>query len=263
MELKDKIDIVKDELKKLEKVVVAFSGGKDSFFLLKLAYEALGEKNVKAIYVITGLTTKNDEKRINYFRKLLNFSIKKIFVDVFEDKRIVKNHKQRCYYCKKKIFTIIKNEALKMNITHILDGTTESDLDEYRPGMKAIEELKILSPLKDAGINEMDVAEYLKSLHIEDYYLTSSTCLATRFPYDFELDEKMLKTFDDMEYYLVKIGIFPVKVRYITDGIRIETSDDKFLKIFEKKEEIINFCKKMGIKFVTLDIDGIKTGIWD
>ena len=93
--------------------------------------------------------------------------------------------------------------------------------------------------------------------------MTSSTCLATRFPYNFTLDEKMLRTFEKIEVYFVEQGIYPVKIRFIEDGIRIETSDNNFARIFEIKEKILEFCKKQDIKFVTLDIEGIKTGIWD
>ncbi len=262
--LKKKIERVRERLKSLGKVAVAFSGGKDSFFLLKLAVETLGKENVFAFFVKTCFSTQNDEKRVDYFSNLLDFNLERKNIYIIDERKIMENTKDRCYFCKKKIFGTLKSEAYCSGIDTILDGSTFSDLDEYRPGLKAIEELNIISPLQEAKITSAEIASFLKErLHVEDYYLTSSTCLATRFPYNFTLDEKMLRTFDEIETYFVSQGIYPVKIRFIEDGIRIETSDNNFARIFEIKEKILEFCKKQDIKFVTLDIEGIKTGIWD
>jgi uncharacterized protein len=176
----------------------------------------------------------------------------------------MENTKERCYFCKKKIFNTLKSEASFLGIDTVLDGSTHSDLGEHRPGLKAIKELHIISPLQEAKITSVEIVSFLKEkLHVEDYYLTSSTCLATRFPYNFTLDKKILRTFDEIETYFVQQGIYPVKIRFIEDGIRIETSETNFARIFEIKEKILKFCKKQGIKFITLDIEEIKTGVWD
>lgn len=263
-ELNKKTQHLKEQLKSLGKVLVAFSGGKDSFFLLKIAIETLGKENVSVFFVKTGFSSLNDEKRIDYFSKKLDFPMKRIYIDISEEQRIMANSKDRCYFCKKKLFKVLKAEASSLSIVSVLDGTTYSDKDEYRPGLKAIEELGIISPLQEAKIISTEIVSYLReTLNIEEYYLTSSTCLATRFPYNFALSERILKTFDEIEVYFVEQGIYPVKIRFIEDGIRIEASENNFHKIFEIKEDILEFCKKKGIKFVTLDIEGIKTGVWD
>jgi uncharacterized protein len=221
-------------------------------------------ENVKAISVKTILTTENDEKRVSYFRDKLEFDLKTIFIDISLEEKILSNPVERCYFCKKKIFETLIQESHKFNIQNVLDGTTHSDLEEYRPGLKAIEELHILSPLKDAQITSGEIVDFLKNTgQIEDYYLTSSTCLATRFPYNFKLENDILRRFDKLESFLVKEGIFPVKIRFIPDGIRIEMAENLFLKIIKIKSGIINICKKNGIKFITLDLEGIKTGVWD
>ncbi|UCH94394.1 MAG: hypothetical protein JSV88_29560 [Candidatus Aminicenantes bacterium] len=263
-ELEKKTGDVKRQLRLLKRVLVAFSGGKDSFFLLKTAVETLGKENVFACYVSTGFSSKNDQKRVDYFTRQLDFHLEKIEIDLFQEKAIMSNPRDRCYFCKKKIFTTLKERALELGVETVLDGTTYSDLNEYRPGLKALEELNILSPLRDARITSPGIAVYLKeNIGIDDYFLTSSTCLATRFPYYLDLDETLLKTFDDLERYVVDLGIYPVKIRFIPEGIRIETPLRHFREIFANRDKIIDFCKKKGLKFVTLDLEGIKSGVWD
>jgi uncharacterized protein len=263
-EINKKIEQVKERLKPLGKAAVAFSGGKDSFFLLKLAVDTLGKENVTAFFVKTGFSTQNDEKRVRYFSSLLDFEPERLHIDISDEPKVMQNPKDRCYFCKRKIFSALIDRASRFNIRTLLDGSTWSDLDEYRPGSKALEELDVVSPLQEAKITSAEIVSYLKEvLGVEDYYLTSSTCLATRFPYDFALDEKTLKIFDDIETYFVEQGIYPVKIRYIEDGIRIETPEKNISGIFQIKGEILQFCKSRGIKFVTLDIEGIKSGVWD
>jgi uncharacterized protein len=262
--LNEKIIRVSERLAALKRVVVAFSGGKDSFFLLNLALQALGKDNVIALSVSTLFSARNDERRIDYFKRGHDFNLKKITVDISKDNKIMSNSRERCYYCKLKIFDTIKKEALRLKIESVLDGTTYSDLDEYRPGLKALKELGILSPLEQFKItSEEIVASLQRHQNIEDYYVTSSTCLATRFPYFLTLNEKLVRTFDNLENYFVELGIYPIKVRYIPEGIRIETSEKNFPRLLESREKVLQLCKGEGLKFITLDIEGIKTGVWD
>jgi uncharacterized protein len=259
-----KIEGVKEKLRALKRVLVAFSGGKDSFLLLKTAVETLGKENVTACHVKTGFSSKNDQKRINYFSQQLDFQLQVIEIDLSREKFIMSNPRERCYFCKKKIFSALKKKAQESGIETVLDGTTYSDLSEYRPGLKALEELNILSLLQDAGLTSAEIAAYLKkNAGTEDYFLTSSTCLATRFPYDVQLNDRLLNIFDELEEYFVNMGIYPVKIRYIPEGIRIETPSRHFREVLENRDEIIDFCKKTGLKFVTLDLEGIKSGVWD
>ncbi|MCP4214277.1 MAG: hypothetical protein GY765_06455 [bacterium] len=261
--IEKKIEQVKSKLKPLKKVAIGFSGGKDSFFLLKLAVETLGKENVAAFFVKTGFSTGNDEKRVTYFSRLLDFNLHRVTIDVSGDALVMSNCRERCYHCKTKIFSTLKSEAEKLAIETLLDGSTHSDLDEYRPGMKALRELGVVSLMEAAEISSSEIIAYLRENGVEDYYLTSSTCLATRFPYDFQLHKDTLKVFDELETYFVEQGIYPIKVRYIPDGIRIETPDAMVPKLMELKPGLIAFCKERKIKFVTLDLEGLRSGVWD
>ncbi len=246
--------------------MVAFSGGKDSAFLLLLAQETLGKENVKAVNVASCFTSSNDRVRLDFFISKLNVEVEELNVDLTHDHEVMSNQKYRCYHCKKKIFSLLKKTALAKGIDAIVDGTTYSDLDQFRPGMKALEELGIISPLLEAGITSAEIVKYLSdTMSLDPFYVTSSACLATRFPYDFPLDAniQLIELFDRIESYLLGVGIFPVKVRYIQDGIRIETPQEMFPRILNSRDIVIKMCHEKGLKFITLDIEGIKTGVWD
>jgi pyridinium-3,5-biscarboxylic acid mononucleotide sulfurtransferase len=259
-----KVAELKAGLQQFEKVLVAFSGGKDSFFLLKLALETLGKEKVAACHVKSGFSSRNDQKRVDYFSRQLDFHLGQVEIDLSREKRILGNPRERCYFCKKKIFTALQKKAQTLGIRTILDGTTFSDLNQFRPGLKALEELGILSPLRDAGFTSAEIIAYLQeSLGIEDYYLTSSACLATRFPYDMNLEEDRLRLFDQLENFLVESGVFPVKVRYIPEGIRIETPEQRFPQVLALRHQLMDLCKPKGLKLITLDLEGIKSGFWD
>lgn len=263
MQENKKFDLLVQEIKKFKKIAVAFSGGKDSFFLLKKAIDTLGKSQVTAFCVIGNFSSQLDKRRIQYFKKFLDFRLKTIRIELKTEKRIWSNPKNRCYFCKGLIFGHIKKTAKKLGIDTILDGSTYSDLSEFRPGLKAIEELHVISPLKDAGVTSEEIEKYLKSLGINSFYLTSSTCLATRFPYQHRLNEAEIRQFDDIETFLTDHGIFPVRIRYIPGGIRIETIEKHFKTVLYRRTQIVDFCNAREVKFVSLDIGGIKYGSWD
>lgn len=263
MNLKRKLEQLVSILKELHTAAIAFSGGKDSFFLLQTAVNTLGKEKVVALFVRTLFTSKNDLRRVRYFQQRLDFTLKEIHIDLDDRSSILTNPKDRCYHCKREIFSTLYRQANQLGIPHLLDGTTFTDLDEYRPGLKALEELQVHSPLLDVQITSMEISQYLRDAGIDPYYVTSSTCLATRFPYGLPLNSDRLSTFDELEYYLVDLGIYPIKVRYIPEGVRLETSAYNFGRILEIRETLVEFCQTLGLKFITLDLEGIKTGVWD
>jgi len=254
---------LKKNIETFNNIIIAFSGGKDSLFLSLIALEVLGKNNVSIVFVDSDFISENDKKRVDYFEKKFNLDIKRISIDVLSNANIKDNLKNRCYICKKKIFNSIINSFDNKKNTTILDGTTFSDIDQFRPGLVALKELNIVSPLKDAKIISDEIIELLKQKDIDSYYLTSSTCLATRFPYNHNLSVAEINNVDKIESFLVEHGVFPVRVRYIIDGIRIEAEENLIPKILDIKGELIKNAKKEGFKFITLDLEGIKSGVWD
>lgn len=261
--VRDKKALLRERLKRQGNLLLAFSGGKDSFFLLQSAREALGAANVFAYFVHTPFTGEAARERVAYFQKKFKLNLREIHVDMFKDLRMRQNPRNRCFLCKRQMFTVLKKEARRFGIAMVADGTTVSDLSENRPGRLALEKLGIASPLKDAGFSGPEIAAELKKQGIKDYFLTSSTCLATRFPYDLTLNAGQIGAIGRMEHDLIKLGIYPLRVRAMTDGVRIETTEANFQKIIALKNDLLALGKAHHFKFVTLDLGGIKSGSWD
>jgi uncharacterized protein len=254
---------LRDRLKAYGRLLVAFSGGKDSFFLLQTARETLGAANVFPFFVSTPFTLEAARERVAYFKEKFSLPLQEISLDLLKDARLRRNPRQRCFYCKEKIFGALKKEARQLGIETVVDGTTVSDLAEHRPGRLALEKLAIQSPLRDAGFTTAEIIGQLKKLGVAGYFLTASTCLATRFPYDFALRPPLIRAVGRIEHHLIRQGIYPVRVRHMTDGIRIETSPAHFNKLIAARNELIAVCRSAGFKFITMDLAGIKSGSWD
>jgi uncharacterized protein len=258
-----KLALLRRLLNEHQRLVVAFSGGKDSFFLWLTASQALGSANVLPFFVSTPFTLGGTRERLEYFRDNFSVPLREIHVDLFQDARMRRNPRQRCFFCKKAIFSALKREGHKLGIRAIADGSTASDLEEHRPGRAALEKLSILSPLRDAGFTAAEISRLLKKRGVAEYFLTSSTCLATRFPYDFPLDPRLIGSIGRIEQHLVGSGIFPVRVRYMDGGVRIETPQANFRKLIAVREPLIARCREAGLHLIAMDLAGMKSGSWD
>lgn len=255
--------LLHESLKRHGRILLGFSGGKDSFFLLHQATLALGEANVSAYFVNTPFIGEAARARVAYFRGKFPFPLRQIDIDLLRDGRMRRNPKQRCYLCKQKLFGALKKEARRQGIGTVADGGTASDLLEHRPGRRALEKLGVVSPLKDAGFSAAEIVGELKKLGVEDYFLTSSTCLATRFPYEHALEEGRIAAIGQVENYLVGKGIYPLRVRYMADGVRIEAGEGHMARLLDLKQDLLEFCRSRSFKFVTLDLGGLQSGSWD
>jgi uncharacterized protein len=261
--IREKKALLHERLKRQGRILLAFSGGKDSFFLLRQATLALGEANVSAYFVNTPFIGEAARDRVAYFRKKFPFPLREIDIDMLRDARMRQNPRQRCFLCKQRMFSVLKKEAKRQGIEMVADGTTVSDLQEHRPGRRALEKLGIVSPLKEAGFSAEEIIVELKKFEVEDYFLTSSTCLATRFPYEHTLDSGQIAAIGQVEHYLIGRGVYPLRVRYMADGVRIETSESNLKKVLALKKDLLEFCRARNFKFITLDLGGIKSGSWD
>jgi pyridinium-3,5-biscarboxylic acid mononucleotide sulfurtransferase len=261
--IKAKMAFLRDQLAGYGRLLVAFSGGKDSFFLLQTARETLGTANVFPYFVNTPFTLDAARERVAYFKERFSLPLHEIRLDLLKDARLRRNPRQRCFYCKTKIFSALKKEARQRGVEFIADGTTVSDLAEHRPGRPALEKLGIRSPLRDAGFTTAEIIGQLRKQGVNEYFLSSSTCLATRFPYDFALTPRLIRAIGQVEHYLIRQGIYPVRVRHMTDGVRIEIDPAHFKKLIVAREGLIAVGHSHGFKFITLDLAGIKSGCWD
>jgi len=256
---KVKLKRLKDNLQQMNNVAVAFSGGVDSTFLLKIAHDALGD-NVIAITGVSLVFPKKEYNEAKLFAK--SIGVKHVLIDfkVTDIDNFSKNPVDRCYYCKKELFSKIKQVAKDENLSFVLDGSNADDVKDYRPGFKAIKELGIISPLKDAGLTKQEIRMLSKELGLDSWDKPAFACLASRFPYGTKITKKRLEMVEKSEEYLQDFGVKQFRVRFHDEIARIEVLKKDFQIINNNSDKIVKRFKKLGFKYVTLDIQGYRTG---
>lgn len=253
---------LQDRLKELNKVAVSFSGGIDSSFLLYVAKITLPKENVLAIIANGNMVPRKDYNEALEFLKENDIKYKEIEYKPLEIKEFKENRKERCYFCKKKLMSSIKEEANKNGFINVLDGKNKDDLKVYRPGNKATEELKIISPLAEIGFSKEDIRKNARKLNLKIWNKPSNSCLATRFPYNTILTEEGLKKVEQSEELLKALGIPKIRVRVHQEVARIEVEKEYF-NIIMQNLDIVNKIKNLGFKYVTLDLEGLTSGSFD
>ncbi len=250
-------------LKRCGRLLVAFSGGKDSFYLARRAAVVLGAERVVACHARTGFTGEQAAERVRRLGGRLGLPLHVLRLDLLAEPALRDNPRNRCYLCKKLMFAALQEEARRRGIEAVADGSTRSDQGAHRPGRRALEELGVLSPLNKAGITSAEIAAELEGEGIPPLLVESSTCLATRFPYGERLVRPRLLALDRIERLLAERGVHPARARHIPDGTRIEADPRHWQALLAMKEELLAFCRKQGLLFVTLDLEGLKSGPWD
>jgi uncharacterized protein len=248
-----------------EGVAVAFSGGVDSSLVLKLACEA-GKKLNKDVYGVTFETKLHPVSDLTISKKVAKEmgAIHKIKqINEFENGAILKNPVDRCYQCKKLLFSQLKEYGKELGCTHILDGTNADDLNTYRPGVRALKELGIISPLAELGITKEEVRAMAKDLNISVSTRPSTPCMATRIPYNTPLDFQLLSNIEKAEGLIKDLGFEIVRVRVHGDIVRIEVPKEDLFRLMEVNDKIISFMKKLGFLYITLDLEGFRSGSMD
>lgn len=261
MDIESKFNKLKESIKAFESAVIAYSGGVDSTFLLKVAHDVL-EDNVIAV---TAKSSTYPEREFNEAKKLAEKIGAKHIVIVSEELDIEgfsKNPTNRCYYCKKELFTKINEIAKENNINYVLDGSNLDDVGDYRPGMIAAKELGVLSPLKLAELTKNDIRQLSKTLGLPTWDKPSFACLSSRVPYGSEITIPKLNMIERAEQFLLDIGFRQVRVRHHGDIARIEVAAEEREKIFsiELMDKISEKLKSIGFKYVTFDLAGYRTG---
>ena len=253
---------LQDRLKELNKVAISFSGGIDSIFLLYVARITLPTENVLAIIANGNMVPRKDYEEAIEFLKENKINYKEIEYKPLEIKEFKENRKDRCYYCKKKLMSGIKEEANKNGFKNVLDGKNEDDLKVYRPGNKATEEIGIISPLAEIGFSKENIREESKKLGLKIWNKPSNSCLATRFPYNTILTEDDLKRVEQGEEVLKKLGIPKVRIRVHQEIARIEV-EREYSNVIIQNQNIVEQIKALGFRYVTLDLNGLTSGSFD
>lgn len=250
------------DLEKMQRVAVAFSGGQDSTFLLVAAQNALGE-NVVAFTVNSPYMAGWEIDEACELTE--RYSIRHYIFDVPVIDSIKNNPRDRCYLCKFNIFTRLKMEAGKLGIGFVIDGTNSDDVHDYRPGIKALRELSIGSPLLDNNISKHDIMTYSRKLGLPTWDKPAYACLLSRIPYNQEISIAILKRIEQSERYLIALGFRLVRVRAHDDLARIEVSkpDIRRLLQLDVRRQIEQALGEFGFKHVTIDLRGYRSGCFD
>jgi len=252
-------EILINYLKSFENAAIAFSGGVDSTFLLQAARDAYGD-NVIAMTVNSPYIPDWEIEEATALAEKLK--VKHIIVNASIAEPIKRNPKDRCYLCKTFIFNMLKEVARSHGFDNVMDGTNAEDSEDDRPGMKALKELGIISPLKDTGFTKKEIRHFSKIKDLPTWEKPAYACLLTRLPYNTELNLDVLKRIEKSEKFLIDMGIRAVRVRSHENLARIETSPDNITRIFEENlmGKISFQLKRYGFQYVTLDMEGYRTG---
>lgn len=244
---------------------VAFSGGVDSSLLLKIACDS-ARISGKKVYAVTMQTRLHPAGEITDARKICEeigaFHIV-IAVDELEEAGILNNPTDRCYLCKKHLFIKMLEKAASLGVSTVIEGTNEDDLHVYRPGIRALQELNIESPLARAGMTKDDVRNLAKEYGLSATSKPSTPCLATRFPYGTALSYEAMAQVEKGEAFLKNLGFYNVRLRIHGQIARIETDKAAFPALLEQAEEITAYLKSLGYDYITLDLEGFRSGSMD
>ena len=260
-ELQAKLDSLESNLKSLGSLAVGFSGGVDSSFLLAVAKETLGER----VIAVTGVDASIPEREVKEASAFCEErGIRQVLCkwNPLKEEGYRHNSPDRCYYCKRGIFTEIKKIAKENGIDFAAEGSNMDDIGDYRPGLRAVAELSVKSPLREAGLYKKDIRLLSKAMGLPTWSKPAYACLASRFVYGEEITEEKLHMIDRAEQFLIEHGFLEERVRIHGNMARIEVPPEDIPRLAEDgiREAVYNEFKRLGFMFVALDLKGYTMG---
>lgn len=258
--VKSKCATLHDELKKVGRIAVAFSGGVDSAFLLKSAHDILGPDLVAISVELLGSPVGDIEFAVE-FCSSHSIRHKVLAVDEFSIEGFAENSKERCYICKRALFSKIIEEANRLGFETVADGTNADDLCDFRPGLAALKELGVISPLAAANFSKTDILDALDGMGLKSVAgRQASACLSSRIPVGAKVTREKLLAIKESENSLLQMGLKKVRVRHFGDIALIETDNESLDIVLKKRQRIAKAVKATGFRRVALDLECYRLG---
>ena len=259
----DKLEILKRILRSYGRVLVAFSGGSDSAFVLKVARECLGKENAVAVIAKSPSLPQSELEEAKQIADEIDSELQVIETHELENPHYASNPVNRCYFCKTELYSHLAPLAVRLGFRYILNGTNQDDLGDWRPGLKAAEEFEIKSPLAEAGFSKSEVRSASRELGLSTWSKPQAACLSSRIPFGTEVTPERLQQIEEGERVLKHLGFEVVRLRWFEEKAMIEVDADEtqiFFRNPEVRENALSKLKNLGFQTVLLDLQGYRSG---
>ncbi len=255
----EKLLALQDLIRDLGSVAVAYSGGTDSTFVLKVAHDVLGERTI----AFTALSPSFPSEDLESTKKIArDMGVRHILIESHEveDPRYLENSPRRCYFCKSEVYEQLGVQARQLGLKTIVDGMNEDDRSDRRPGRQAAQERGVRSPLAEVHLTKAEIRTLSRQMSLPTWDKPAMACLSSRVPFGMTITPEALAQIDAAETFLRRLGIRQVRVRHHQSIARLEVEAADMAKVMQHREEIVERFKQLGYTFVAMDLEGYRMG---